>query len=134
MNANFADTNVIIYSVSDDDDKRLLALKIIAAKPVISTQVLTETANTLQRKLKFSPQDTQSILMRLIAECDVVAVLPRTVISAITVMERYRFSFYDSLIIATALEASCTTLYSEDMQHGQLIENKLLIINPFKEL
>ncbi len=134
MNANFADTNVIIYSVSDDDDKRLLALKIIAAKPVISTQVLTETANTLQRKLKFSPQDTQSILMRLIAECDVVAVLPRPVISAITVMERYRFSFYDSLIIATALEASCTTLYSEDMQHGQLIENKLLIINPFKEL
>jgi predicted nucleic acid-binding protein len=82
INANFADTKVIIYSVSDDDDKRLLALKIIAAKPVISTQVLTETANTLQHKLKFSPQDTQSILMRLIAECDVVAVLPRTVISA----------------------------------------------------
>lgn len=43
-------------------------------------------------------------------------------------------TIYDSLIIATALEASCTTLYSEDMQHGQLIENKLLIINPFKEL
>jgi predicted nucleic acid-binding protein len=55
-------------------------------------------------------------------------------LSQLTVMERYRFSFYDSLIIATALEASCTTLYSEDMQHGQLIENKLLIINPFKEL
>jgi predicted nucleic acid-binding protein len=59
-------------------------------------------------------------------------VQPETVLSAITIAERYRFSFYDSLIIATALKANCTTLYSEDMQDGQLIENKLLIVNPFK--
>ncbi len=132
MNANFADTNVIIYSVSDDNDKRLQALKIIAQKPVISTQVLTETANTLLRKLKFVSQDIHTILVRLIAECDVVAVQPETILSAIMIAERYRFSFYDSLIIATALKENCTTLYSEDMQDGQLIENKLLIINPFK--
>jgi predicted nucleic acid-binding protein len=132
MNANFSDTNVIIYSVSDDAHKRLQALKIIAQKPVISTQVLTETANTLLRKLKLTSQDTQTVLARLVAECDVVAVQSETVLSAITIAERYRFSFYDSLIIATALKANCTTLYSEDMQDGQLIENKLLIVNPFK--
>jgi predicted nucleic acid-binding protein len=131
MNADFADTNVIIYSISDDDYKRLQALKIIAQKPVISTQVLTETANTLQRKLKFSAQNTQAILTRLIAECDVIPVQADNVLSAIMIVERYQFSFYDSLIIATALAANCTTLYSEDMQNGQLIENKLLIVNPF---
>jgi predicted nucleic acid-binding protein len=131
MNANFVDTNVIIYSLSDVDEKRLTALKIIASKPVISAQVLNETANTLQRKLKFSPQTIHTILTRLIAECDVVAIQAETSLSAIIIMERYRFSFYDSLIIATALAANCTTLYSEDMQHAQLIENKLSIVNPF---
>lgn len=52
MNVNFIDTNIVIYSFGDDDTKRLQALGIIAEKPIISTQVLNETANTLQRKLK----------------------------------------------------------------------------------
>lgn len=73
-----------------------------------------------------------TILIRLIAECDVVPIQAETTLSAVTIMERYQFSFYDSLIIATALAANCTTLYSEDMQHSQLIDNQLLILNPFK--
>jgi predicted nucleic acid-binding protein len=48
------------------------------------------------------------------------------------VKERYRFSFYDSLIIAAALEAGCNTLYSEDLQHNQKVE-WLTIINPFND-
>ena len=46
-------------------------------------------------------------------------------------MERYRFSWFDSLIVATALEAGCETLFTEDLQHGQVIENRLTIFNPF---
>lgn len=132
MNANFMDTNIVVYSLSDDDEKRLQALKIIATKPVISTQVLNETTNTLQRKLQFTPQAIRAILTRLIQECYVVPLHTETTLSALNIMERYRFSFYDSLIIAAALAANCTTLYSEDMQHQQLIDNQLLIINPFQ--
>ena len=51
--------------------------------------------------------------------------------TALDIQERYNFAWYDSLIIATALEAGCETLYSEDMQHGQEIEGRLRIINPF---
>ena len=51
---------------------------------------------------------------------------------AIALGERFQFSHWDSLIVATALEAGCDTLYSEDMQHGQLIDNRLTVINPFR--
>jgi predicted nucleic acid-binding protein len=51
--------------------------------------------------------------------------------SGLTLSERYGFSHYDSLIVAAALEAGCTDLYSEDMQNGQEIGNRLRIINPF---
>jgi predicted nucleic acid-binding protein len=54
-----------------------------------------------------------------------------TILEAFRIAERYGFSFYDSLIISAALESGCNTLYSEDMQHGQLIENRLKIVNPF---
>jgi hypothetical protein len=51
--------------------------------------------------------------------------------TACQIAEKYQFSFYDSLIIASALKCDCYTLYSEDLQHGQIIEDKLKIINPF---
>ncbi|MBL7906267.1 MAG: PIN domain-containing protein [Bacteroidales bacterium] len=56
---------------------------------------------------------------------------PETIIHACEIKDKYRYSFYDSLIIASALEAGCNSLYSEDMQHNQMIENTLRILNPF---
>lgn len=53
-----------------------------------------------------------------------------TSLKAINIKRRYRYSFWDSLIIASALENHCTLLYSEDMQHGQAIEGTLTIRNP----
>ena len=50
----------------------------------------------------------------------------------IAIQARYRFSFYDSLIVAAAVEAGCSTIYSEDLQHGQRIE-QLTLIDPFQE-
>jgi predicted nucleic acid-binding protein len=52
-------------------------------------------------------------------------------VAACQIAEKYHFSFYDSLIIAASLECDCNILYSEDMHHGQIIENKLKIVNPF---
>ena len=56
---------------------------------------------------------------------------PETIKKAIEIANKYGFSFYDSLIINAAIESGCKMLYSEDMQHGQVIEKKLTIINPF---
>jgi len=50
---------------------------------------------------------------------------------ACDIAKRYSYSYYDSLIISAALEANCDTLYSEDMQNGQIIEKVLRIVNPF---
>ncbi len=53
------------------------------------------------------------------------------VISALSLADKYGYHFYDSLILATALAENCTLVYSEDLQHGQLIESTLIIQNPF---
>ena len=54
-----------------------------------------------------------------------------TLIEAVSINQQYGFSFYDSLIVTTALEQGCKTLYSEDLHHGQTIKRKLKIVNPF---
>jgi predicted nucleic acid-binding protein len=132
MNASFLDTNVVLYSFSDDDNKRSIALSLLAVRPVISAQVLNESAHTMRRKLGFSVPDISAVMVRLIQECHVVPIMADTTLLALNIAERYRFSIYDSLIIAAALDANCTTLYSEDMQHQQSIDGRLVIVNPFK--
>ncbi|OAI08986.1 nucleic-acid-binding protein [Methylomonas methanica] len=131
MNANFVDTNVIIYCVSDDEGKRGKALTLLATRPVLSAQVLNETAHIMRRKLRFEPAEVSAVILKLIQECHVAPLTADTTLSALSIAERYKFSIYDSLIIAAALNAGCMTLYSEDMQHMQIIENQLTIINPF---
>ncbi len=132
MSVEFVDTNTVIYSLGEDATKRRKALAILARKPVISIQVLNETANTMRRKLNFDLPAIRRFLLDLMGESRMHPITPATVLAALTIAERYGFSHYDSLIVATALEAGCRTLYSEDMQHGQLIDNRLTIINPFR--
>ena len=76
-------------------------------------------------------RDIQTIIERFTIECTVQPITEKTHLSALTIKERYQFSFYDSLIIASALELDCAVLYSEDMQHGQIIDEQLKITNPF---
>ena len=72
------------------------------------------------------------MVLRWLVESRLHPLAPSTLLSALDVGGRYGFSHYDSLIIAAALEAGCATLYSEDLQHGQIIDQSLTIINPFK--
>jgi predicted nucleic acid-binding protein len=129
MNASFLDTNIVVYCFSDDDEKRLKALTILATKPVISAQVLNECANILKRKLNFKNQEIIVVIERLIHECHIVPLTAETTLSALSIAERYGFSIYDSLIVAASLSANCTTLFSEDMQHQQVIDDKLTILS-----
>lgn len=132
MSGEFVDSNIVIYSVAADTVKRRKALTILKQRPVISIQVLNETANTLRRKLGFEIPEIQRILTKLMQQCHVHTLSPATVFAALGIAERYGFSHYDCLIVAAALEADCATLYSEDMQDGQLIEGRLRVVNPFR--
>jgi predicted nucleic acid-binding protein len=132
MPGEFIDTNIVIYSLSQNDLKQDKALAILASKPVMSVQVLSETANIMRRKLGFDNAAIRAVINRISQECiNLQPLTLGTLSGALDIAGRYGFSHYDSLIIAAALQADCTTLYSEDMQHGQAIDNRLIIINPF---
>ena len=132
MPGEFVDTNVVIYSLGQNEVKQDKAIAILADKPVMSVQVLSETANIMRRKLGFDNSAISAVLNRLDQICISLQPLTlETLHAGLDIANRYGFSHYDSLIIATALMADCHTLYSEDMQHGQVIDGKLNVINPF---
>ena len=130
----FLDSNIVIYAYCNNNaDKQQKAKDLFIEKNiVISTQILQETANTLYRKFKADFHTIRLLLEECVRNVSSLHVnTSETVFQACDIAERYQYSFYDSLIIASALEAECEILYSEDMQHNQLIEGKLKIINPF---
>jgi predicted nucleic acid-binding protein len=127
----FVDTNLFIYAESDEQDKAGIAVEIIQANPVISTQVINETVSTLTRKYEFLLSEAHEIAASMLNLCEVVPVDANTVRKAIELTRYYSLSHWDSLIVAAALLADCQTLYSEDMQHGQTIDGHLEIVNPF---
>jgi len=133
MNKHFIDTNVLIYAYSSDEpEKSQRANEVLFAdNTMISLQVINEFSNTCLRKLKITPQNIIASIEELTSIISVTGFSPSTQIRALQLINKYLFSYYDSLIIATALENSCSVLYSEDMQHNQKIENQLRIINPF---
>jgi len=98
---------------------------------IISTQVLGEVFNVLIKKGLKEKVQAKDIILNLSEHFEVVGVLVKTVMKAIDISIRYRFSYWDSLIVASALESDCSILFTEDMQHGQVIENTLTIKNPF---
>jgi len=129
----FADTNLFIYAESQDQDKASRAIEIIQAAPVISTQVINETVSVLTRKHGFLLSEAHEIAESLLNLCEVVAVDTHTIRKAIDLTKRYSLSHWDSLIIASAMLADCQTIYSEDMQHGQVFDNRLIVQNPYSE-
>lgn len=128
----FADTNVAIYAIDADAAKREKALAVLAARPVISVQVVNEYLNVLLNKRKLARADANELARALMATCDVTAVTPDLTELAMNIGERYQVSHWDSLIVAAALAASCDTLYSEDLQDGQVFEAQLTVNNPFR--
>ncbi len=132
MNADFfVDSNVAIYSLGKSSLKRDIARELISKTPIMSTQVLMETVNVLIKKFNFERANAFVAVLELIDKTKVIDTTATTVTKAFEVSGKYQLSHWDGLIVATALQADCVILYSEDMQHGLLIENKLTIINPF---
>jgi predicted nucleic acid-binding protein len=128
----FFDTNVVLYLLSADAAKADRAEELLAIGGVISVQVLNEFASVALRKLGMSWAEIRDVLAQVRVVCPVESMSADTHDRALQVAERYGLSIYDALIVAAALLAGCTILYSEDMQDGQVIERQLTIRNPFK--
>ena len=127
----FFDTNVLLYLLSEDAAKADRAEELIANGAVISVQVLNEFAAVASRKLGMSWSEIRDVMGPIHAVCEIEPVTVEIHNRGLEIAERYGFSFYDATIVASALLAGCKTLYSEDLQDGQVIENKLTIRNPF---
>jgi len=131
----FLDTNILIYATVQSDPRSETARSLLARRGVISVQVLNEFANVAHRKLGRTWPEVAQALAAIRVLC--ASPLPVTLAiheAAIELAERTGYQLYDALIIASALEAGCATLFSEDLQNGQVIEGRLTISNPFVPL
>jgi predicted nucleic acid-binding protein len=126
----FFDTNVLLYLLSDDIAKADRADALLGAGGVISVQVLNEFGSVALGKKAANFTEIREILAAIRAICLVKPMDIETHELGLNVAERYRFSVYDSLIVAAALRAGCSVLYSEDLRHGQSIE-QMTILDPF---
>lgn len=136
----FIDTNVFIYAFDENEGKQAKANELIKSgllenKGCISTQVIQEFINVSIKKFEqpLSIQDCHTFVDKVLSPlCHVFATI-ELYHRALDTVQRWGYSFYDSLIIAAAQQAECRILYSEDLQHGQKI-GSLTIKNPFIEL
>jgi predicted nucleic acid-binding protein len=128
---SFFDTNVLLYLLSSDVSKASRAEEALVPGGVISVQVLNEFTSVASRKFAMSLKEVREVLDVVRSVCAIESLTIATYDRGLEVAERYGFSVFDSMIIASALIADCPLLLSEDLQHGQMIEGRLRVINPF---
>ncbi len=127
----FIDTNILLYLLSADSDKANRAETILRTGGLISVQVLNELINVTRRKLNMSWSEIGEVVSIIRSICPVDPLTIETHDRGRSLAERYDFSVYDAMIIASALNGGCKILYSEDMQNEMVIEDQLRICNPF---
>ena len=127
----FIDSNIWIYAAMEDsNEKSVIAKKLIEKPSFVSTQVINEISVNLLRKYQYTESEIVSFVTNIGACCQIQQLTIQTCLNASSLREQYFLSFWDSLIVASALESGCATLYSEDMQHGLNIE-QIRLVNPF---
>jgi predicted nucleic acid-binding protein len=129
----FFDSNVLIYAMVTGDSRRERAQQLIAQGGAISVQVLNEFVAIARRKMRMPWADVIEALdaVRILFPSP-VAITVDTHETALKIAQQYGFGIHDALIASSALEANCSTLYSEDLQDGQVIGEELTIRNPFR--
>jgi predicted nucleic acid-binding protein len=126
------DSNILIYNHSlDCESKRLTATNFFNERPVVSSQAISEYLNVMRKKFKVEKNELMRLCSLWLEKCVVQPVMSSTIRLAQSLVGKYDFQIFDGIIAAAALEADCGILYSEDMQDGLIIENKLKIVNPF---
>ena len=136
---SFIDTNIFVYQLERLDARKadiaddLIEHGIETQTACISFQVIQECINTAIRKAEvpLTEEELRKYLVDVLAPLYRVQPDIRLYQKALEIRYRYRFGFYDSLIVAAAVEAGCKTLYTEDLTHGQQVEG-VTITNPFR--
>jgi predicted nucleic acid-binding protein len=134
MPGSFFDTNVLLYLASADVAKADQAESLVAEGGTISVQVLNEFAHVARRKMHLNWAETRGFLSIIRDLLPVQPVTTETHETGLVLAERYGLSVYDAMIAAAALHAECDTLWSEDMQHGMIIDDRMRIANPFRNV
>lgn len=129
----FVDSNVWLYAFIEggDANKSFQARSLVQANDItVSTQVINEVCVNLVKKASFAEADVRRLVASFYRRYTVVSLSQATLTKASKIRGRHSFSFWDSLIVASAILAGVDVLYSEDMQDGFEIEN-VRIVNPF---
>ncbi len=135
----FLDTNIFVYALlASEPLKKQRALQLVEQALATHTgctsyQTIQEFANVATRKFaqRFTPEQCQQFIMAAMQPINRVASSSELVQNALELQAETRYSFYDSLVLASALQADADVLYTEDLQHNQLIRGTLRIVNPF---
>lgn len=136
----FVDTNIWLYGLVQDDtavadERHGRAADFLGSLsgPVINSQVIREACSNLLKKCRFQEDRIQRLVRAWYADCEVHPSNANQHFLASELRTRHHLSYWDSLIVAAALDAGCATLYSEDLQHGAVFERRLRVINPFAD-
>jgi predicted nucleic acid-binding protein len=130
---HFLDTNVLIYAVAKNDPRACKAEALLASSSIVSIQSLNEFVSVARRKLGMPWKEVREFLDLICILCpDPVSSSLDSHKVAVAIAEKYGYSIYDALVASAALESGCKTLYSEDLQDGQVINRQLTIRNPFR--
>lgn len=130
----FIDSNICLYILDKKSSKFAISKQLLQGKPHISTQVVAENINVCLKKFKLPRSEAIKHAISLEESCQVHGITNAILKKSISVLDRYGYAIFDCIIISSALEAGCTTLYSEDLQNNQIIDGKLVIENPFSKV
>lgn len=132
----FLDSNMLIYAFDKNDSEKMDFVSDFLHKlkqnsePIISTQTLGEFFNVATKKLKLSKEIATAICEQFVQMFPVYEISTENVLHAMKISKGTQFSYWDSLILAVAIDSGCSTVYSEDLSDGQIVEG-LRIVNPF---
>ena len=135
-NRVFIDTNIVTYAhITNDKNKHSIALTFLkdtlkGTRVWISTQILSEFYSALNKN-NFDHDKIVEFINAMTQQMNVCPVTLDIVEKALSIKSKYQLSYWDSLMLSAALECECEVVYTEDLQHKQVIDGKLTIINPF---
>lgn len=127
---HFFDSNVLLYLIGEDEQRRDVAKALVEGGGTISVQVLNEFANVAAKKLRMEGRNIVEALMPIRDALHVVPLGPETHDLAMEIFSKTNFGVHDCNIIAAAELSGCDVLYTEDMNHGQRV-GRVMLNNPF---
>jgi predicted nucleic acid-binding protein len=132
----FIDTNIFVYLYSEDEiHKRYISQTTVDNyECIISTQVLNEFCNVCIRKLNKSPKEVELAINEIVGQCEVLMISEQSIKKALEIYKKYKYRYFDCLMVASALDSDCKYLITEDMADGQIIEGKLTILNIYENI